>query len=61
MANNLSWRYKVATFKPNFFGNVDPDKLQRMLDELGREGWQVAGAVQQHPMRTLMLILKRPA
>ncbi|MGH8213795.1 MAG: hypothetical protein ACREPP_11265 [Rhodanobacteraceae bacterium] len=44
MANSLSWRYKVANFMPKFFGGVDPDKRQRMLDDLGREGagsWRV--------------------
>jgi hypothetical protein len=61
MANDLHWRYKVTTVKPGFFGGTDPDKLQRMLDDLGREGWQLAGAVQPHRMRALTLILKRPA
>ena len=62
MATTQNWSYKVVSLAStaDFWGRVKTDETQQMLNELGRQGWELVSVVQ--PLqRALTAYFKRPA
>lgn len=57
----MRWEYKVINFsKRSFFtGAVDAQEMERVLNDLGRDSWELASA-SQNQMQRMVLVLKRP-
>lgn len=54
----MRWEYKTLTYnKRSFFGALNVEELQQVLNDLGRDGWELVGINQTQPA---ILVLKRP-
>lgn len=56
----MRWEYKTLKFtKRQFFtGAMDPEALEQMLNDLGREGWELV-SINQAQMQPAIMVLKR--
>lgn len=62
----LKWEYKTFIFRTKgiFGGKVDPTEFDALLNELGREGWELTAAVSTIEVgqsRDVVAIFKRQA
>ncbi|MES2674906.1 MAG: DUF4177 domain-containing protein [Pseudomonadota bacterium] len=57
----MRWEYKTLKYtKRSFFtGAVDAEELQQMLNDLGRDGWELV-SINQTQMQPAIIVLKRP-
>jgi len=53
------WSYQVVQVKPGFLG-MPRQAVQDRLNDLGRQGWELVSAVQNHWMQPVQLFLKKP-
>ncbi|MBS0431209.1 MAG: DUF4177 domain-containing protein [Proteobacteria bacterium] len=63
MATAQNWNYKVVSLTPaaDIWGRIKEDKAQQLLDELGRQGWELTGILQPYGQHAPTAYLKRPA
>lgn len=63
MATAQNWNYKIVSLASviDFWGRIKADQAQQMLDELGRQGWELTGIIQSYGQRCPTAYLKRPA
>ena len=57
----MRWEYKAINFcnRSFFTGTINADMLEKQLNDLGRENWEVV-SVSQSQMQKLLIVLKRP-
>lgn len=62
------WEYQVLRIETEGMivgGNVDPEKLARLLNGAGGEGWELISAFDTNMLngmtRHIVLVMKRPA
>jgi hypothetical protein len=62
MTPDTRWTYKVVRFKSaNFFKlHPDPEEVTDLLNQLGRDGWELVHVVEGHGVPSPVLYLKRP-
>lgn len=58
----MRWEYKVLHFtnRSFFTGEVNTVELSKVLNELGREGWEMVSGSQSR-MQKMVIVLKRPS
>ena len=62
----MAWEYKVLTFGATgvLGGKIDPQGIEKELNTLGGQGWEVANATDTSwsggGSRTFVVLLKRP-
>ncbi len=62
----MKWEYKTIKLKANGFlgGKIDEAQLDDMMNDLGRDGWELAAAFNttkyQGSSRDVVMIFKRP-
>ena len=56
----MRWEYKTFKYcKRSFFtGAVNAEALEQMLNDLGREGWELV-SINQTQMQSALVVLKR--
>jgi hypothetical protein len=63
----MQWEYKTITLKTGGFmgGDFETGDLDRMLNKLGRDGWELTSAFDTSQgagkSRDIVVLLKRPA
>jgi hypothetical protein len=63
MNPDTRWTYKVVRFKSSTFFRLrpDPDEVAELLNQLGRDGWELVHVVEGYGVPLPVLYLKRPA
>lgn len=63
MAAAQNWQYKVVslTAQVDIWGRLKPAAAQQVLDEMGRNGWELVSSIQAYGTRAPTLFFKRPA
>jgi len=62
----MVWEYKTIKLKATGFwlgGKIDEDKLDRMMNDLGAAGWELAAAIDTNEYgctKDVVAIFKRP-
>lgn len=63
----MSWEYKTIKLGTTGFwsgGNLDTNQLDEMMNDLGRQGWEIVSAFDtnqvQGATRDVVVIFKRP-
>jgi uncharacterized protein DUF4177 len=58
----MQWEYKTIVYRKSSWltGSLEAAELETILNELGRERWELVSAANNGPQRGLVLILKKP-
>ena len=63
----MRWEYKMIKLGAQGFwlgGKIDVDKLDQLMDEMGRQGWELTSTLDVNraygDARIVMVIFKRP-
>ena len=51
------WEYKIVNIEKAFYSNKAEQDIEKILNELGQEGWELVGYV---TFKSYMLAMKRP-
>lgn len=63
MSSDARWIYKVVRFKSSKFFKLqaDPEEIADLLNQMGRDGWELVHVVEGYGIPSPVLYLKRPA
>lgn len=51
------WEYKVINIEKSFYSTKADIEIEKLLNEMGQEGWELVGYV---TFKSYMLAMKRP-
>lgn len=62
MSSDARWSYKVVRFKSSKFFKLhpDPEEIADLLNQMGRDGWELVHVVEGYGVPSPVLYLKRP-
>jgi len=53
----MKWEYQIINLEKAFYSNNADEIIEKSLNELGQEGWELVGYV---TFKAYMIVLKRP-